>query len=102
MITKEMFQEAWDKGLVKLTTPSEFLNDGTQGDETVGCIGDYWFFFGGELADELSPAEYALEVPKETIINEMFETINDFSKHPDSRCEYDYYEAYLLENGIEG
>lgn len=101
MITEKMLKEAWDNQILTLTTPSEVLGDKTQGDETVASIGGWWFFFGGELGDELSPLEYITQVPEDTILKEIYEVIADFKLHEDTKDEYDYYEVYLNEQGIK-
>lgn len=102
MITKEMFEEAYDKHIVTLTSPRDYFNDDNQpADATIGCIGEYWFYFGGQKAENMSPAQYALEIDRQTIIDEMFEVIDDFKNYEDTKDEYAYYEAIFAENGIE-
>lgn len=94
IITKEMVTEAYKQGLVRLDTiaPDEEFG-------TICRIGDCWFFFGGELADSLSPEEYKKDIPEETIIEEVYHTLEDFRKNKeDFGDEYLYYYYYLEEN----
>lgn len=62
---------------------------------TVCSIGDYWFYFGGMTAEEMTPDEYIEAIPMEDIVNDVYSTLEDFRNNVDFRDEYNYYEAYL-------
>ena len=93
MITKDMIQNGYAKGLIKLIK--------SPNDDGIACsIGDNWFYFGGFTAAEYDVVEeYIQAIPKETIIQEIFETLQEF--RIEFEDEYLYYEYYLKENGIE-
>lgn len=68
------------------------------GDGTVCRIGENWFYFGGWDAEERSPGEYEKHVPKEDIIQKIYDTLDgmrtDRLTYGD---EYEYYESCLEE-----
>ena len=95
MITKSMVGQGYDKGVVK-------LNISPHNDGIVCRIGDYWFYFGGLTAEEYDDVEkYKKDIPRDTIIDEIFEVLNDFDfRHTEEFMdEYNYYEAILKESG---
>ena len=93
IITKEMIKEGLNKNIVLL------IVDPNMGDGTVCSIGEYWFYFGGLTAEENNPEEYAKSIPRETIIDEIYDTLEDFRQDPDTFSdEYQYYYWYLKEN----
>ena len=68
-------------------------------------IGGYWFYFGGTTAEKYSlPEKYEEAVPKETIIQEIYDVLEDFKESKEYgneyADEYAYYEAILTENNI--
>ena len=89
MITKRMIQDGIRANLV------EFVADPNMGGGTVCKIGSSWFYFGGLTGEELSPRQYLARIPKEDIIQEIFETLEEFREDEELRDEYDYYEAVL-------
>lgn len=92
-ITKRMLELGYEQGIVRLEL--EELSCA----ETICKIGDNWFYFGGELAEELSPEEYVKAVPKEDLLQEIITVLEDFkTEFPD---EYLYYYYYLKENIAE-
>lgn len=89
MITKRMIQDGIRANLV------EFVADPNMGGGTVCKIGSGWFYFGGLVGEELSPRQYLARVPKEDIIQEVFEVLEEFREDEEFKDEYDYYEAVL-------
>lgn len=91
MITKEMIREGLNERLIRL------VPDPNGCDGTVCKIEDGWFYFGGQEAERMTPEEYLACVPEVDIINEIFDTLEDFRKHPDCfEDEYEYYESVLI------
>lgn len=89
MITKALVAQAYGQGKITLKT------DPNMESGTVAAIGDYWFYFGGITADEMSPEEYRKNVPEDDIIREIWDVLNDFrTENPD---EYAYYESFLMD-----
>lgn len=91
MITKEMIRTQYEKGIVSL------IVDPNMESGTVCKIGENWFYFGGLTAEEMSPEEYASNVPQSDIIDEIFDALHAF-KDDGFGDEYSYYESVLLEN----
>lgn len=91
-ITKEMVAEGYETGLIRLIL--------SPNDDGIACkIGDNWFFFGGQTAEEYNRVEdFVAEIPKDTIIDEIFEVLEAFSEENDGLDEYLYYKYYLEEN----
>ena len=58
---------------------------------TVCRIGDHWFYFGGQTAEEMTPEEYRRCVPDEDIAREIAETLADFRRHSEFLNVYRYY-----------
>lgn len=97
MITKDMVQQGYDAGVIKLImSPNE--------DGVVCGIGGNWFYFGGLTAEECkSVEEFKRNVPKEDILKKIHDTLADFDiSGEELHDEYEYYEAYLREHGIDG
>ena len=91
MITKEMILAGFLNGIVRLE------NEANLGG-TVCRIGDYWFYFGGESADNSSAEDYLRNVPIEDIVCEVASVLEEFAQNPDEfGDEYKYYEAFLKE-----
>lgn len=91
MITPEMIADGLDAGTVSIV-------DSPHNDGPVCQIGDYWFWFAGGEAEQTTAADYAANVPREDIVREIMDVLNDFRTLPENRDEYAYYEAYLREN----
>lgn len=89
MITKDMIEKGMECGAVLLTV-DPIANFGT-----VCTIGNGWFYFGGETAEEMLPEKYMENVPMEDIVNEIFMTLKDFAYDIDFAEEYEYYEIIL-------
>lgn len=89
-ITKDMIKRGYKQGLVKLVIEPNMES------EVVCQIGDNWFYFGGITAEEKTVEEYKKVIPEETIISEIYETLDGFRDEFDD--EYMYYYYYLLEN----
>ena len=90
MITKEMIRDGLNEHLIRL------VPDPNGCDGTVCKIEDGWFYFGGREAADMTPEQYSVSVSKEKIINEIFETLEDFRKDADYfEDEYEYYESVL-------
>lgn len=74
--------------------------------DTVCRIGDGWFYFGGQEAEDSTPSEYLANVGRRFTIEHIYNALNDVgglaglqSSDPD---EYAYYEAVLREAGCMG
>lgn len=94
MITHDMIKAGYDSAVIKLiSSPSD--------NGIAAQIGDNYFYFGGHTATAYDNVdEYKDEVPKDVIVQEIFDTLNDFAKHEEYKDEYDYYSYYLNEQGI--
>ena len=72
---------------------------GNEGEGDIVChIGEYWFYFGGETAEEMTASEYISNVPKKDIINEIKTTLDDLYGDETFEDEYDYYFAIINHN----
>lgn len=93
MISKDMITKGYDRGVVKLEKSPN--NDGI-----VCRIGDDWFYFGGLTAEEYEDVEkFKTDIPRTTIVEEIFEVLNDFRFQSEEFIdEYKYYEAVLRES----
>lgn len=92
MIDKDTIRKAIDKKIIHFE-----VNPHMKG-ETVCFIGDYWFYFGGQEAEEMTPEEYMKNVPMDDIVNEVYTTLESFREDTFSKDEYEYYESVILEN----
>lgn len=90
-ITHEMIKKAYEEGLIKII-------DSPHDDGAVCKIGEYWFYFGGETAEEMTASEYIANVPKEDIITEIATALDDFYGKETFEDEYDYYFAIINHN----
>lgn len=96
-ITVEQIRDGIAKGVVR------FITDPNLESGTVCAIGDNWFYFGGETAENKSPEEYLKHVPIEDIIRDIMNTLEDFRLWErvedafDFGDEYNYYAAVLEE-----
>lgn len=90
MITKEKISDGLDIGTVYLAV------DPNMESGTVCFIGDLWFYFGGETAEEMTPEEYVQNVPKPDIVSEIYTALEGFKTAGEEfEDEYDYYDAML-------
>ena len=95
MITPQMIEDGLASGAVAIV-------DSPNGDGAVCRIGpDWWFYFGGETAEQSTSADYTASVPREDIVREIVETLDGFREDPSYQDEYRYYEAFLRENQPE-
>ena len=90
-ITREMVCKGLSSGYIQL------INCPQSNAETVCQINGSWFYFGGHTAEGLLPEEYKKVVPFEDIVNEIFNTLEDFreSDWDEYKDEYAMYECYL-------
>ena len=91
MITTGMIQRGLELGLIKLI-------DSPDDGEPACKIGDYWFYYAGSEGSGMNSAEYIANVPMEEIVREIGDALDGLQR--DSRDEYAYYEAVLLEYGL--
>ena len=96
MITLDMVEESIRNGKIRLVTDPNMERG------TVCQIGDFWFYFGGETAEEMGPEEYRQNVPAVDIAREVFDVLKCFQQDGGMFLdEYDYYEAYLREGAVQ-
>lgn len=103
-LTRDMIERGYKQGVVRLTTDTEFDEYApSAADDEVGvvcAIGDNWFYFGGEKAENSTVKEYKANIPEETIITEIHDTILALAKDDwelnGAECSYYYY--YLKEH----
>lgn len=90
-ISKDMIREGYTQGVVRLIISPH--NDG------IACqIGENWFYFGGYTAEEYDSVEdYRRDIPVETIVDEIYDVLDEFSNDLGFVDEYNYYKSYLLE-----
>lgn len=91
-ITKDMIKRGYEQGLIKLVT------DPNMESGVVCQIWDNWFYFGGTTAEEMTVEEYKKAIPEDTIISEIYETLEYFKDTDTFDDEYLLYYYYLLEN----
>lgn len=92
MITRQMIANALQAGVIRIV-------DSPYDDGAVCQIGNLWFYFGGQTAEEESAASYVQHIPQEDIVREIYEVLEDFRKEEDP-TEYQYYESILWANGV--
>lgn len=92
MITKEMVKTGIRNGSIR------FVTDPNMEHGTVCQIGDNWFYFGCEKAEELDPDEYLKTMPENELIDQIYDTLEEFRKEGEPfDDEYAYYEDFLNE-----
>lgn len=97
MITKKKILSGLKEKLITLIT------DPNMECGTVCKIGDCWFYFGGETAEEMEPDEFLKCIPEEDIVNEIFDTLETFRQDDECLDEYEYYDTILTyRNGYNG
>lgn len=92
MITRELLEYGYKAGLVTIVKSPN-------GDGVVGQIGDNWFYFGGEDAEECDDPElFVKERDEKEILDRIYDVMEDFRASGQGfEDEYAYYEAYLKE-----
>ena len=98
-ITREAIKRGYKKGCV-------WLGNSPHEDGVVCFIGDMpnganhnWFYFGGRTAEGYTDVvKYLKDIPENTIIDEIFEAVQDIGRNLDMD-EYDFYKAILTEYG---
>lgn len=90
-ISESMIHCGIAKGIVS------FITDPNLESGTVCKIGDNWFYFGGFIAEEMSPEEFVKAIPEDDIVSEIVSTLNDFMEHEELMDEQKYYNAVLRE-----
>ena len=90
LVSFNMVKAGYAAGLVRLM-------DSPHDDGVVCGIGEHWFYFGGEEAEGCSVEEYKANVPESTIIEEIFNVLDDFEGNGLDWDEYRYYGYYLSE-----
>lgn len=97
MITQKMIKAGYEAGIIRIV-------DSPNGDGAACQIGDNWFYFGGNAAECETSDSYVQIVPKDDIVREIYEALDDFRNCCDENFmdEYLYYELYLEEHGLHG
>lgn len=97
MITKEKIRKGISQGIIRFVTEPGNVEAGIE-TGTVCAIGEYWFYFGGQTAEDETPGEFIKNVDIEDVINDIFTVLEEFRTHGDVfGDEYDYYDAILDE-----
>ena len=91
MITKERIKKGIQNGIILIVDGD--LDHGTIG--TVCQIDNNQFYFGGQEAEDSTAEEYLENVPLDDIVNEIYETLEDFRTTDSFEDEYHYYDIYL-------
>ena len=91
-ITKDMLKTGLDVGCVSL------ILDPNMESGTVCQIGEHWFYFGGQTAEEMTPQEYLNNIPKDDIISEISDALEGLKNDLGCTDEYQYYNAVLREH----
>lgn len=89
MITREQIEAGIQRKIVR------FIVDPNMEHGTVCEIGEHWFYFGGETAEEENPDEFLRNADMGEVIDSIAETLLDIKKVDD--YEYGYYQAVLKE-----
>lgn len=93
MIKKSQIKQGIRNGTIEFVKGDKYGCFGT-----VCKIGLYSFYFGGETAEQESPAEYLLNSNMKDTIDCVWEALNEFIRGTDDdKDEYNYYEAVLKE-----
>lgn len=88
-ITKQMIANGiHDNKVLFVTDPN--LDSGT-----VCKIGDLWFYFGGQEAEEQEPTEYLYNTGLDDVVNEVYDTLKVFESEPELADEWNYYYSIL-------
>lgn len=87
MIAKDHIQAGIEQGIVR------FIVDPNMEHGTVCKIGEHWFYFGGETAEEENPEEFLKNADMGEVVSCIMEAL-DGIKRVDG-YEYHYYESML-------
>lgn len=77
-----------------------FINDPSVGSGTVCAIGDNWFYFGGELVENINSNELFDFFTENEIVDFVFNVFESLCKSENEEAidEYQYYYSYLRNN----
>ena len=92
MLSKDTIKKAINDGIIT------FVADPTAESGTVCKIGNNWFYFGGQTAEQYNPNDYLKYANIDDIVNSIYEVLDEFSKLDMFHDEYLYYEAYITHN----
>lgn len=87
MITREQIETGIQQKLVR------FIVDPNMEHGTVCEIGECWFYFGGETAEEEDPEEFLKNADMGEVVSCIVEALDGVKKIDD--YEYCYYESML-------
>lgn len=90
MITREQIETGIQQKIVR------FIVDPNMRHGTVCEIGEHWFYFGGETAEEENPEQFLRNSDMSDVVNSVVEALRGIEELDD--YEYGYYEAVLKEN----
>lgn len=90
-ITKQQIRKGLENGYINL------IKDPNLDHGTVCAIAHYWFYFGGETAENENPEEYRKNIPIKDIVNDIFNTLENFRTNSDFKDEYKFYTEYITE-----
>lgn len=93
-ITAEMVLSGIKNGVIK------FIVDPNMGAGTVCSIGDYWFYFGGQTAEDEMPSEFLVNASVIEVAASVVAVLSDMGSSEDFSDEYLYYYYYLCENMV--
>ncbi len=97
MITKEKIRKGISQGIIRFITEPGNVEAGIK-TGTVCAIGEHWFYFGGQTAEDETPDEFLKNADIEDVINDVFTVLEDFRTHESIfGHEYGYYDAILDE-----
>lgn len=89
MLTKALIREGIASGVIR------FVTDPNAENGTVCAIGDSWFYFGGETAEQEAPEEYLANVDMDELIDSIFGILEEFRTDKFFEDEYNYYDSIL-------
>lgn len=93
-ITAEMVLSGIKNGVIK------FIVDPNMGAGTVCSIGDYWFYFGGQTAEDEMPSEFLGNASIVEVAASVAAVLSDMGSSEDFSDEYLYYYYYLCESMV--
>ena len=79
MLSKDTIKKAINDGIIT------FVADPTAESGTVCKIGNNWFYFGGQTAEQYNPNDYLRYADIDDIVNNIYEVLDEFSKLDISR-----------------
>lgn len=93
MISLADIENGYRSGIVRVV-------DSPIGDGAVCHIGDDWFYFGGQTAEDADSAEeYVRVIPQEDIVRMIYDVLEDFRMAGgEFEDEYAYFDSVLSEN----